>query len=160
MATESLEWVGMERISLPVFEYEQVLVVPSNHSLASFEYIEAEDLRSQVLITYPVAPDRLDIYTQFLNPGGVVPQRHKVSETTDIMLQMVASGRGVTALPRWLAEEYSDKLPLAVVRLGKSGISKKIYLGTRNSDSDVEYLRAFVTLASGCDYPSRATLEP
>lgn len=130
-----------------VFDYEQVLVVPKGHALTESQYVRAEDLRDQVLLTYPVATDRLDIYTQFLNPASVVPRQHKTSETTDIMLQMVACGRGVTALPRWLAEEYSTKLPLAVVRLGKGGIAKQIFLGTRESDSNIEYLKAFTELA-------------
>jgi LysR family transcriptional regulator for metE and metH len=42
------------------------------------------------LITYPVATDRLDIYTQFLIPAGISPRSQKIIETTDIMLQMVA----------------------------------------------------------------------
>lgn len=131
----------------PVFDYEQVLVVPRNHLLAKRRYLNAGDLRDEVLLTYPVPTDRLDIYTQFLNPAGVNPTRHKTSETTDIMLQMVASGRGVAALPRWLAEEYCLKLPLSVVRLGRSGIAKKIYLGTRESDDKIKYLSAFINLA-------------
>lgn len=135
-----------------VFDYEQVLVVPNNHTLVARKYIKAEDLRDQVLLTYPVEPDRLDIYTQFLNPAGVVPKRHKTNETTDIMLQMVASGRGVAALPRWLAEEYLTKLPLAVVRLGRNGIAKQIYLGARENDNDVDYLRAFIDLARSYEH--------
>ncbi len=131
----------------PVFDYEQVLVVSSHHILAQCEYINASSLREEVLLSYPVALDRLDIYTQFLNPSGVVPKRHKISETTEIMLQMVASGRGVAALPRWLAEEYSAQLPLTSVRLGKEGIVKQIYLGIRDTDSNLEYLRAFIELA-------------
>ncbi len=132
----------------PVFDYEQVLVVPLSHRLVGRSYVEPEDLRDQVLLTYPVATDRLDIFTQFLTPEGVVPKYHKTSETTEILLQMVACGRGIAALPRWLAEEYCTKLPLAVVRLGKEGISKQIYLGTREGDDDIEYLNAFIDLAS------------
>lgn len=131
----------------PVFDYEQVLVVARDHPLALHKYAKAEDLRDQTLITYPVAPDRLDIYSQFLNPAGVNPKLHKTSEATDIMMQMVACKRGVAALPRWLAEEYSKTLPLAVVRLGENGIAKKIYLGTREGDSNIEYLKAFIDLA-------------
>ncbi len=133
----------------PVFDYEQVLVLPRDHDLAECQYAEAEDLREEVLLTYPVATDRLDIYSQFLNPAGVVPRLHKTSETTEIMLQMVACGRGVAALPRWLAEEYCKKLPLSVVRLGKEGIAKQIFLGTRESDGDIQYLSAFIDMARG-----------
>lgn len=141
----------------PVFNYEQVLVVPRDHALTKRQYVRAEDLRDQVLLTYPVATDRLDIYTQFLNPASVVPRQHKTSETTDIMLQMVACGRGVTALPRWLAEEYSAKLPLSVVRLGKTGIAKQIFLGTREGDENVEYLKAFTEFARSNKHPRGRT---
>src|SRR5690606_18650497 len=72
----------------PVFDYEQVLVVASNHPLATVEFVEPRHLSKEVLITYPVATDRLDIYNQFLLPAGIAPRRHKTIETTDIMLQM------------------------------------------------------------------------
>lgn len=137
----------------PVFDYEQILVVPLQHKLASIDYAKPEDLRDQILLTYPVATDRLDIYTQFLNSAGVVPKQHKTSDTTDIMLQMVASGRGVAALPRWLAEEYCQKLPLSVVRLGENGIAKQIYLGTRESDGNIAYLNGFIELARSFKAP-------
>ncbi|MDR5781896.1 LysR family transcriptional regulator [Caballeronia sp. LZ065] len=136
---------------VPVFDYEQVLVVPEDHALASAAHVTPEQIASEVLITYPVETDRLDIYTQFLTPANVVPRRHKVIETTDIMMQMVASGRGVAALPRWLAEEYADRMPLAPLKLGRKGIAKKIYLGMRESDRGIDYLAAFVELARGAD---------
>lgn len=137
----------------PVFDYEQVLVVSRHHALAAKVFIQPQELRDETLLTYPVDKDRLDIYTQFFNPAGVVPKRHKTSQTTEIMLQMVASNRGLAAMPRWLAEEYCEKLPLALVRLGKEGIAKQIYLGTRESDCDIEYLEGFIALARQTTHP-------
>ena len=131
----------------PVFDYEQVLVVSRDHPLAGVAYVKPEQLTKEVLITYPVAIDRLDIYTQFLMPAGITPRRQKSIETTDIMLQMVASDRGVAALPRWLAEEYADKMPVVPLRLGRSGIAKQIFLGCREADVDIDYLKAFVAIA-------------
>ncbi|WP_321795794.1 LysR family transcriptional regulator [Caballeronia sp. J97] len=136
----------------PVFDYEQVLVVPERHALAEAAYVTPEQVSHEVLITYPVETDRLDIYTRFLTPANVVPRRHKVIETTDIMMQMVASGRGVAALPRWLAEEYADRMPLAVLKLGRKGIAKQIFLGTREADAGIDYLAAFITLAKKADW--------
>lgn len=136
----------------PVFDYEQVLVVADSHVLAGESYVVPEHLSTEVLITYPVETDRLDIYTRFLTPANVVPKRHKVIETTDIMLQMVASGRGVAALPRWLAEDYADRMPLVPLRLGKKGVAKQIFLGTREADDAIDYLAAFVALAREADW--------
>jgi LysR family transcriptional regulator for metE and metH len=131
----------------PVFDYEQVLLVGNQHPLAGQVYAKPEQLVSETLITYPVSIERLDIYTQFLIPAGITPRRHKTIETTDIMVQMVASGRGVAALPRWLAEEYAEKMDVVAVRLGRQGIAKKIHLGVRTGDLEVDYLRAFIDLA-------------
>ena len=128
----------------PVFDYEQVLVVAADHPLAGVDYVKPKQLNNEVLVTYPVPVDRLDIYTQFLAPAGIVPRRHKTIETTDIMLQMVASGRGVAALPRWLVLEYAEQMEIVPVRLGKQGIAKHIYLGARESDVEIDYLRAFI----------------
>jgi len=63
------------------------------------------------------------------------------------MLQMVASGRGVTALPKWLVTDYAPQLQLQTVRLGSSGIRKQIHLGVREEEADVDYVKAFVDLA-------------
>lgn len=131
----------------PMFEYEQVLVVAEAHRFASCPYVEADALREETLLTYPVEPERLDIFSHFLNPAGVNPKRHKVIETTDILLQMVASGRGVAALPRWLVENYESQLPLCSVSLGRLGLRKTLFLGTRESDQGIAYLRAFIELA-------------
>jgi len=131
----------------PVFDYEQVLVVNRQHALAQIAYVTPEQLSSETLITYPVDIDRLDIYNQFLQPAGISPHVHKPIETTDIMLQMVASGRGVAALPRWLVEEYQSRFDVVPVRLGKSGIAKQIYLGIREADVQIDYVQAFIELA-------------
>ena len=138
---------------VPVFDYEQVLVVNHQHPLAKKKHVMPEQLAGEVLISYPVPMDRLDIYNRFLMPAGIMPKRHKTIETTDIMLQMVASGRGVAALPRWLVEEYADKLPVVPVRLGKEGIDKQIFLGAREADVEIDYLQAFVEQARQASIP-------
>jgi len=130
-----------------VFDYEQVLVVSRTHSLANEKYVGPEQLKNEILITYPVTIERLDIYNQFLLPAGISPKRHKPIETTDIIFQMVASDRGITALPRWLVEEHTGKFDVVPIQLGKLGIHKHIFLGIREADIDIDYVRAFVALA-------------
>ena len=131
----------------PVFEYEQVLVVGKAHAFAGRSYVVPAELEKETLITYPVALERLDVYSQFLLPAGSVPKRHQTIETTDIMLQMVASGRGVAALPRWLVTEYQGKMQVVPVRLGRNGIAKQIFLGVRVTDIGIDYISAFTKLA-------------
>jgi LysR family transcriptional regulator for metE and metH len=131
----------------PVFDYEQVLVVHKNHPWAGQEEVAPAQLNEETLITYPVPLERLDIFQLFLLPANIAPRKHKTIETTDIMLQMVASGRGVTALPKWLVTDYAPHLELRTLRLGPAGIQKHIYLGVREADADTDYLQSFIEMA-------------
>lgn len=131
----------------PVFDYEQVLVVSEQHAFAERAYVVPAELEGETLITYPVEIERLDVYSQFLLPAGAVPKRHKVIETTDIMLQMVACDRGVAALPAWLVAEYQEKIPVVAVRLGRHGIAKQIFLGVRTPDVEIDFIAGFIELA-------------
>src|SRR5690625_7309189 len=77
-----------------------------NHPLADRAYLLPEDLAEQTLITYPVERERLDVFQQFLDPAGVTPAAVRHSELTLMMVQMVASGRGLCALPHWVLVDY------------------------------------------------------
>jgi len=132
---------------IPVFDYEQVLVVARGHPLAGQQFVEPGDLADQVLITYPLEAGRLDIYSLFLTPAGVTPRDRRPIESTDLMLQMVAAGRGVAALPRWLVEEQAEHVAVVPLRLGRKGLPKQIHLGLRSADREIGYLRAFIDTA-------------
>ena len=131
----------------PVFDYEHVLVVASKHPLAKKNSVQPADLESETLLTYPVEVERLDIYSHFLLPAGCAPKRHKVIETTDILLELVEAGRGVTALPGWLVDEYAGKLDITAIRLGRHGVKKQIHLGVRKADAQLDYIAAFIQMA-------------
>lgn len=129
----------------PLFDYEQVLLVPNSHSLASHEFIVAEQLANENLLTFPVSRDRLDIFTQFLLPAGVNPKT-KAIESLDIMVQMVGLNRGVTVLPGWLADEYCQKLAVKTIRLGEKGLAKTLFAAMREQDVHIHYMQTFVHL--------------
>ncbi|MBL1319664.1 MAG: LysR family transcriptional regulator [Methylophaga sp.] len=129
----------------PLFDYELVLLTAEAHVLAAKEYIEAGQLAAEILFTFPVAHERLDVFTQFLLPAAINPQT-KAIESLDIMIQMVGLNRGVTVLPRWLAEEYCQKLAVSIVRLGKKGLKKTLFAAMRQQDVEIQYIQAFVAL--------------
>lgn len=132
----------------PVFPYELVLAVSEENPLSNHTQVSPGDLVDQVLYCYPVSADRLDIYQQFLNPANCLPRQHRELEATEILLQMVAANRGVTALPEWLVRDYAETLPIVPVRLGDQGIHKHIHLGIRIADAATQPIRGFADLAS------------
>jgi LysR family transcriptional regulator for metE and metH len=140
----------IERTNLtyvPVFDYEIVLAVAGEHPLAAKTVAVPSDLSAETLITYPVAPERLDIFTRFLVPAGCLPHRHRTVETSELMLQMVAAGRGVSAIPDWLIHELATAEPLHTLRLGEVGIAKSIHIGMRSDDHAIDYIQGFLEIA-------------
>ncbi|AGP88978.1 LysR family transcriptional regulator [Alteromonas mediterranea] len=131
----------------PVFEYEQVLVMDKHHPLADKPFIKPQDLSNETLITYPVELSRLDIFTHFLTPANCTVRQHKTIETTEIILQMVAAGRGVTALPKWLIDESKERDLLTYRSLGEVGVSKTLYLGHRKAQDVLGFVDDFIALS-------------
>jgi LysR family transcriptional regulator for metE and metH len=132
---------------LPLFRYELVLAVAAANPLAQYKYIEPRQLADQVLITYPVERQRLDIFTTFLDPADIEPAAIRKAELTPIIAQLVASQRGVAALPNWALTEYLNQGWLRICHLGEHGVWRTLYAAVRNEDVDAPYLQAFVTKA-------------
>lgn len=132
---------------LPLFRYELVLAVSAANPLAQYKYIEPRQLADQVLITYPVEKQRLDIFTTFLDPADIEPAAIRKAELTPIIAQLVASQRGVAALPNWALTEYLNQGWLRICHLGEQGVWRTLYAAVRNDDVDAPYLQAFVAKA-------------
>jgi len=132
---------------LPLFDYESVLVVAKQHPLAHKTYIEPHDLASETLITYPVDSQRLDVFQHFLTPAQVKPAQLRTSELTLMMMQLVASGRGVCALPNWVAAEYLARDWVKAVPLGDKGVWCTLYAAIRAEDYDLAFIQDFLSTA-------------
>lgn len=130
----------------PLAAYELVLLVANDHSLANKKYITAEDLANEVLLTFPVPADRLDVLTSFLNPAHIRPHKQKSIESLEIMLELTSLNRGVCVVPEWLVDKKCQNLEVKKLGLGKKGIHKKLYLAMREKDQDVAYLKEFISI--------------
>jgi LysR family transcriptional regulator for metE and metH len=130
-----------------LFEYELLLLVADTHPLAAASWVKPEQLAGDSLITFPVAPERLDILTLFLWPASVTTIKQKQIESFQIMLQLVANNRGICALPDWLAAKVCNELPLRAIRLGRRGIKRKLYAAYREEDKEVAYVQRFLRMA-------------
>ncbi len=132
-------------LNIPVLDYELMLVAKTAAHLPRF--IKPKALANQKLFTFPVEKSRLDIFSLFLLPEGVEPKEHIHIETIEVMLQLVASGRGVCTLPHWLLEKYQQTYALQGIKLGKDGVKKQLHLVVRKADIKRDYFDAFIQLA-------------
>ncbi len=110
----------------PLFEFEIVALLPKGHALLDKPWLEASDFASTTLITYPVPDEMLDLVRLVLAPAGISPAR-RTTELTVAMLQLVASGRGLAALPLWAVSAYLERGYVARQRIGKEGLTGRLH---------------------------------
>lgn len=130
----------------PLFRFEILAVLAPEHPLRAKRILHAADFADVTLITYPVPEDRIDLILNVLKPAGIQPQR-RTAELTVAILQLVASRRGVAALPSWGIKNYVDHDYVIARRIGTNGLWSDLYASTLKETASRSYLRDFLTTA-------------
>lgn len=147
-------------IYTPLFRYQSLLALAKDHPLASEPWIEPCHLAHETLITYPVDRARLDIFRHFLDPAGIEPAARRTAELTLIILQLVASRRGVAALPNWVLADYLAHDYVTARPLGKNGLWRTLYAALRAEEQHTPYIRDFIETAKAVSFSTFACCEP
>ncbi|MDT8858406.1 LysR substrate-binding domain-containing protein [Paracoccaceae bacterium Fryx2] len=130
----------------PLFDYHPMFVAAASNPLAAKDVIVAEDFRDQMLITYPVARDKLDVFTEVLTPAKVEPRGIRQAELTAVILMLVASNRGVAVLPDWVLRDVKTNADYITRPLGPGSITKRLYAATREEDATQPFMAHFLRL--------------
>lgn len=126
----------MDRVALmPVFEDEMVAVVSAQHPWAHRDHLTAADFDGVHLILY-------DSYDQTRIPAPALPIPHGARPAsvttmpviTDLVIEMVASGEGVSVLPNWVAAPYVPTRGVSAVRIGEQPSTRTWYAATRHGE--------------------------
>lgn len=126
----------------PLFSYEMVGLCAKDHPLATKDIWQAEDFIDHTLITYPVSDDMLDLLRKVLIPKGINPTR-RTSELTIAIIQLVASKRGIAALPFWAVKPYLERGYVVAKKITDEGLYSNLYAAYRESDKNIAYIDDF-----------------
>lgn len=127
----------------PLFRYEILVVLPNEHRLAGKRRLTARDLIGETLITYPVPETRIDLIREVLAPADI-PLKRRTAELTIAILQLVASRRGIAALPNWGVKNYVDHDYVRALPIGKKGLWSELHAVAPQGLAQRAYLRDFV----------------
>jgi LysR family transcriptional regulator for metE and metH len=130
----------------PLFRFEVLAVLPTDHPLREKRYLSAGDFAGETLITYPVPEERIDLIRRVLTPAGVHPQR-RTTELTVAILQLVASRRGVAALPNWGIKNYVDYKYVIARSIGRNGLWSNLHGATTAEMARQPFIRDFLETA-------------
>lgn len=131
----------------PLFDYEPVFVASAAHPLATKPFVEAEDFRDELLITYPVDRARLDVFSELLIPARIEPRAVRQVELTAVILLLVASNRGVAVLPDWVVREVRYNSDYVTRPLTETGVTKRLYAATRDTETTLPFMSHVIRLA-------------
>lgn len=110
----------------PLFRFEILAVLANEHRLARRKFVDAADLAGETLITYPVPEQRIDVIREVLSPANIHLKR-RTAELTIAILQLVASRRGIAALPNWGLRNYLENDYVVGKRIGKEGLWSELH---------------------------------
>ncbi|MFM0643999.1 LysR family transcriptional regulator [Paraburkholderia bryophila] len=110
----------------PLFRFEIQVVIANEHRLRNKRRVGPEDLQGETLITYPVPEARIDLIREVLEPAGIKLER-RTAELTIAIMQLVASRRGIAALPNWGVKNYVDHDYVLAKRVGAAGLWSELY---------------------------------
>jgi LysR family transcriptional regulator for metE and metH len=129
----------------PLFGFEILVVMANEHRLRNKRRLEPGDLRGETLITYPVPESRIDLIREVLDPAGIkLPRR--TAELTVAILQLVASKRGIAALPNWGVKNYVDHDYVLAKRIGQQGLWSELYAVCPKALAAKPFLTEFLSI--------------
>jgi LysR family transcriptional regulator for metE and metH len=143
----------------PLFAYDVQALVSRHHPLARKPYVTARDFKNEILVTYPIPDDRLDLVREVLQPAKIDPQRRK-TELTVAILQLVASGRGVAALPGWTVQSYLDRKYVVGKPIGKNGLESRLLAATTTATAKLAYMQEFVRIMREVSFATLKGIRP
>jgi LysR family transcriptional regulator, regulator for metE and metH len=129
----------------PLFRFEILVVIDNEHRLRSKRRLSADELRDETLITYPVPEARIDLIRDVLEPAGIRLKR-RTAELTVAIMQLVASRRGIAALPNWGVKNYVDHDYVLAKRVGSAGLWSELYAVSTKPIATRPYFEDFVSI--------------
>ena len=143
----------------PLFAYEMVGICAKDHPLADKAVWQAADFAAETLISYPVPDDMLDLLRKILLPAGINPARRH-SELTVAIIQLVASRRGIAALPYWPVMPYLEKGYVVARQIGHTPLQSELYAAMRQDDADKSFLDNFCQIVRERSFAELPGLSP
>jgi LysR family transcriptional regulator, regulator for metE and metH len=118
----------------PLFQDQLVCILPENHLFSSQPCIHLQDFRWMDLISHTEKGKNM-FYQVALKPKGIEPKRFMTVGQPHAIIEMVASGFGVSIFPRWAVKDSlaaTDIIARPITRNGLPLIWNAAFLRNTN----------------------------
>lgn len=105
---------------VPLFEDQMVCIMPKDHPLSVRGYVRFEDFNGWNLISH-AEKDPSKFYQLVMAPKGLEPRRFMTVGQPQAMIEMVASGFGISIVPMWAVRSALERYDIAARPITRSG---------------------------------------
>lgn len=129
-----------------LFTDDVMALIPINHPLSNKPYLTPEDFIAATYITHSKALQESIFFEEFLRPQHITPEKVMFIQLTEVVLEMINEGLGITVMSNWLIKPYIDVTKIKQLKIGKQGLKRKWYLATLKNELQSMPLRRFAAL--------------
>lgn len=134
----------------PLFKDQMVCVMPRNHPLSCRPWVAIEDFSKYGLISH--AEKRLNRFCQLvLDPAGIAPKRYMAVGQLNAIIELVASGFGISVFPMWAVKSSLDACGLAAKPITRSGLPVTWYVAFLEKHQPPFYHKEFIHILMSMD---------
>jgi len=127
---------------IPLFRDEFVAIVPGDHPWSQLKWVNPEMFYTENYLMYTIPNEISTIYKLLFKTGK--PQKVIKIALTEVIIQMVKAGMGVTVLPHWVVSSWLESNELTAVPITKKGIKRTWYAATLKNKELPPYMYAFM----------------
>ncbi|MGV7211088.1 LysR family transcriptional regulator [Oxalobacteraceae bacterium A2-2] len=136
---------GPDLATFPLFRYETLVAMAPRHRLQARRRLAPSDFEGETLITYPGPEQGVDLIREVLQPARI-HYRRRTAELTVAMLQLVASRRGIAALPSWAIRQHIQDDYVAARPVGEQGLWSDLFVTVPEALRHQAYVLDFVNV--------------
>lgn len=130
----------------PLFEDENVVILPPGHRLARKRHVEPSDLEDEQLFLYAIPREESSLFKLVLDPAGVNPRRVSTMQLTEAIVELVKGGLGVSVLARWAVAAEIEAGTIVARPLTAKGYRRRWFAATMRAGRIPAHLAEFVRL--------------
>jgi LysR family transcriptional regulator for metE and metH len=135
---------------VPLFKDQMVCIMPQDHPLSSRPWVAVEDFSQYGLISH--AEKRLNRFFQLvLEPAGIDPKRYMAVDQPNAIMELVASGFGISVFPMWAVKSSLDDCGLAAKPITRSGLPVTWYVAFLQKHQPPLYHEEFIHILMSMD---------
>ena len=143
----------------PLYDESFIVAVPENHSLSKLERVATEDLKSETMLLLGVGhcfrDQVLDVCPESarFSSNSVGIQKTFEGSSLETIRHMVASGLGITVLPKMAVSSQPNSSIVKFVEFNEPIPSRKVLLAWRKSFSRIQAVKKIYELILSVSLP-------